>query len=204
MFDLGRREFITLLGMATVARPLAARAEPTKRHVIGWLGGSTPEAGARNLDALRQGLRDIGYLEGKNIEIVYRWANGDMSRQPALAGKQLALLLELVPRAKTIALLTRPTNPLHASMLQDAETAARSLGVKIENSPVVNAANIQAAFEKFKARGVDALVVLQDAMLFTQATEIVTLAAATRLPTIHGYREHVEMGGLMSYSVDVA
>jgi putative ABC transport system substrate-binding protein len=68
-----RRAFITLFGGAAVYWPVVANAETRNRPLIAWLGGSTPELGARNLDALRKGLTDVGYIEGKNIDILYRW-----------------------------------------------------------------------------------------------------------------------------------
>ena len=87
-----RREFISLVGGAAVSWPLAARAQqPRRRPLIGWLGGSSRAIATRNLNAFLQGLQDHGYVEGQNIDIVYRWADGDQARQPALA-KELASL----------------------------------------------------------------------------------------------------------------
>ena len=70
-----RREFITLLGGAVLERPLAARAQlPARMTRIGYLGFGTAAATADRVEALRAGLRDLGYLEGKNIVIDFRWA----------------------------------------------------------------------------------------------------------------------------------
>jgi putative ABC transport system substrate-binding protein len=70
-----RREFITLLGGAVLARPLAARAQqPARMMRIGYLGFGTAAATTDRVEALRAGLRDLGYLEGKNIVIDFRWA----------------------------------------------------------------------------------------------------------------------------------
>ena len=72
-----RREFITLLGGAVLAAPLAARAQqPARMARIGYLGFGTAAATADRVEALRAGLRDLGYLEGKNIVIDFRWAEG--------------------------------------------------------------------------------------------------------------------------------
>jgi putative tryptophan/tyrosine transport system substrate-binding protein len=81
-----RREFVALLGGAVVAWPVAARAQqPTKSYRIGMLETISASLNAAHLDAFRKGLRELGYVEGKNYTIEYRSADGHAERFPELA-----------------------------------------------------------------------------------------------------------------------
>src|SRR5215510_15081887 len=95
MLDLERRQFITLLGGAAVW-PLAARAQhPAKVARIGHLDLGPPSARASRVEALRAGLRDLGWIEGKNIVIEFRWADG-VQQLPRLAAELVRMNVDVI------------------------------------------------------------------------------------------------------------
>ena len=85
---IGRRQFITLLGGAAAARPLAARTQqPAMRPTIGFLGSGTPAVQGQWVAAFVQRLRELGWIEGRNLTIEYRWAEGSADRAAELAAE---------------------------------------------------------------------------------------------------------------------
>src|SRR5262249_868862 len=88
-----RREFLSLVGSAT-AWPLAARAQPSRFAVIGVLSPESSSTG--DIQGLREGLRDLGYVEGRNIRFEYRWSAGDFSRLPDMAAELVAMKVDVL------------------------------------------------------------------------------------------------------------
>jgi putative tryptophan/tyrosine transport system substrate-binding protein len=82
-----RREFITLFGSAAAAWPVAARAQQPATPVIGFLSARSPEDSTDPLAGFRRGLREGGFVEGQNVAIEFRWANGDYGRLPQMAAE---------------------------------------------------------------------------------------------------------------------
>src|SRR5437763_105337 len=84
---MNRRAFVTFVASG-IAWPAAARAQPKSTlPVIGFLNSATPELYQYNVAAFRQGLEEIGFIEGRNVVVEYRWARGDYDRLPALAAE---------------------------------------------------------------------------------------------------------------------
>ena len=94
---IGRRTFLATLGGAAAAWPLAVRAQQAgKMPRIGFLGAASPSTFASRLEGIRQGLRDFGYVEGTNIVIAYRWAEGHYERLPELAAELVRSNVDLI------------------------------------------------------------------------------------------------------------
>jgi putative ABC transport system substrate-binding protein len=254
-----RREFIALLGGAT-AWSLAARAQKPV-PVIGFLNGASPQAYALNVRGFLLGLRETGYIEGQNVAIEFRWAEGHYDRLPAMAAdlvdrqvaviaantsavpaattkipivfltandpveaglvkglnrpggnvtgvslisgalgaKQLEVLNEVVPAAKSIAFLVNRTNPNMELYIRGVQEAARTLAQEIQILNASTEAEIDAAF---RGRG-GALVVAPDGFFIGRSDQLAALALRNALPTMSPFREFTAAGGLMSYGVSL-
>jgi putative ABC transport system substrate-binding protein len=268
----GRRAFIAGLGGLLAAPAISLAQTPSRIPRIGYLsvGSASDPRRAALLDAFRQGLRDLGYVENKNIRIEARFAEGTYERLPTLAaelvglapdvivaystpatravrdatkaipivmsavvdpvatglvaglgrpggnvtglslmspeiiGKQIQLLMELIPKLSRVAILWNPSNPSNAPQLREAELAAQTLRVQLQPLEARDGHALDGAFVAMTRERAGALVVLVDGLLVDHRVAIARLAAKTRVPAVYGLREHVEAGGFMFYGASTA
>jgi ABC-type uncharacterized transport system substrate-binding protein len=254
---------LTLLPLLVV--PSAAKAqEAGKVARIGVLSSSPSDP---LVEAFRQGLRELGYVEGRNIIVEYRWAEGRIERLPGLAadlvrlkvdlivassqgavaarhatttipivmpiitdpvrlglvaslakpggnatgfatqndelpGKWIELVKETLPKVSRVAILVQPTYD-GGVQLKASESAARSLGVRLQPLKVERPEDFVTAFTEVQKSRAEALIVSSSPLFYLHRTRLVEFAAKHRLPTVYHQSEFVvASGGLMSYGPD--
>jgi ABC-type uncharacterized transport system substrate-binding protein len=270
MSHMRRREFITLLGGAAAAWPLVGLAQVSiRRPLVAVLHGQSLAAASHYERALAQRMQELGYVAGRDVDIVWRYADGDVTRGPALADelvrlkpdvvvtsntqlaiamkqatttipivalnitdpvafgliasharpggnvtgilattdtlpeKQLALAAEIVGGTAKMGMLIDAGFQAHAIHRRSAEAAAAALAIQIVPVEVRLPDDLDTAFQSLTRERVDSVLVLQDPMFLNERRRIAMLALAARLPTMFGFRGHVEAGGLMSYGIEL-
>jgi putative tryptophan/tyrosine transport system substrate-binding protein len=267
-----RRAFITLLGGAAAAWPLATRAQQPAMPVIGFLGSESPTRVTNLLPFFHDGLRELGFVEGRNVRIEYRWAEGQNHRLPdlardlvrrevsviaapattpgalaakaatetipiviftagdpialglvaslnkpggnvtgttssagELAPKRLELMREVMPQATILAFLINPTNPvLMETTTNEAQAAAKTLGVELQITYARTEQDFDAVFAKLPQLQASGLVIAVDSFFTARREQLGRLALRHRVPAIYQSRDFAEAGGLMSYGGSVA
>jgi putative ABC transport system substrate-binding protein len=121
---------------------------------------------------------------------------------PELSAKRLDLLKEVVPGVSRVAILWNPTNPSNASQLRATKLVAQALGMQLQLLEVRGPQDFESGFRAATRGHAGALITLDDLLIYTRRTQIVALAAKSRLPAIYGWSKFAEAGGLMSYGPD--
>jgi putative tryptophan/tyrosine transport system substrate-binding protein len=114
-------------------------------------------------------------------------------------GKGLELLMEAVPSVRRVGVLVNPANPAHAIVIRDLQAVSGSLGIELDVREIRGPDELEGIFSEIVRTGAGGLLVLPDVVTITYRSRVAELAAKHRLPSVHGFRESVEAGGLMSY-----
>ena len=128
---------------------------------------------------------------------------GILTSLDTLPGKQLEIGLEAIPGVNKVGFLNDATNPaLAAGVTPPVEAAAASLKIKLIHSDIYSADDLDAALQSLSREHVGLVFVPQSPLFFTERSRIAALAIAAHLPTLYGFRQHVEAGGLISYNIN--
>jgi putative tryptophan/tyrosine transport system substrate-binding protein len=185
--ELVQRQVSVIVVLETTNGALAAKAA-TQTIPIVFMQGA---------DAVRIGLVDSLNRPGGNV-------TGFDLLLAETAGKRLELLLDLVPRARTIAYLRNPSNPVYAeSELREVQAAAQAVGMRLLLVNASRLSEIETAFADLVKQRVDALQVSGDGFLLTHPDQIVALAARNAIPAMYAWRQAMAVGGLVSYGTNI-
>jgi hypothetical protein len=159
-----------VVALTLLAAPVATNAQPTGTvYRIGLL--SSVSASRPPVEAFRQGLRELGWVEGQNV------------------------VIETIPKIRLVAILWNPANPAQALAIRDVKLAARSVGVQLQLLEARGPSELDDAFATMAKQRVEALLVVPDAMFVVHRARLADLEARYRLPSMHGLPPNVEAGG---------
>jgi putative ABC transport system substrate-binding protein len=147
-------------------------------------------------DEIRLGLAASDARPGGTV-------TGLLMRVEGMAGKQVELAIETVPAATRIGILFNPTSADGPAQRREVDAATFARSVQADFAEARTLAEIESAFQQFVRDQINAVIVLYDAIFFTDRRHIAELAAAARLPVIYSARDHVDAGGLISYGVSL-
>jgi putative ABC transport system substrate-binding protein len=212
------------VALCLLAVPLAADAQPAATHRLGFLSPASPPTLATRVEALKAGLADLGYREGRDYTIEYRWAEGQDTRLPGMAadlvklkvslilihgsanpetsGKRLELLKEVVPGLARVALLWNSRNPVSTPEVKETLDAARALGLQVQSISVSDPGEYRNAFTAMTRERAQGLVILSDATFYGRRRELALLAQSHSLPAIAWAGELATEGILLGYGPD--
>jgi len=259
-----RRKFIlSFAGFALIATRAAHSQQAAKRPVVGFLVAGTQASHGAWVAAFAQRLAELGWTEGRNVKIEYRWAAGDTQQmtefaaefvhqkvdvivttaygvvaakqatsaipivfaaysdpvtsglveslarpggnvtgltvQPSdLNSKRLELLREIIPNVRRVAALVNTSGSGAAEQLIGIRAAASALNLEISIVEIRTAEDIEPALASIKGR-TDALYVFSEPLTNANRYQIIKVATVSKIPTLFGFREFVDAGGLMSY-----
>jgi putative ABC transport system substrate-binding protein len=175
------------LSLAAASGPAVAAKNATTR---------IPIVAPALADAVHLGLIGSYAHPGGNV-------TGIMPYVAGLPAKKVELAREVVPGLHSIGVLANSNDPKGPPQLQELEAAGQAVGLQIIAREARSPDDLQRAFGDLVDRGVGVIIVLQTSMLLSERRRVAALAEAKQLPTIYGYREHVDEGGLISYGVDL-
>jgi putative tryptophan/tyrosine transport system substrate-binding protein len=184
--ELVRLNVDIIVGIGTLA-PLAAKRATTTIPIVMTAAG----------DPLGSGLVASLARPGGNV-------TGMSLMAPDLGGKRLELLKELLPRLARVAVLWNAANPYPALVFKETQTAGRTLGVEVQSLEVRGPVDFDGAFEALRRQHPDALITVEDPLTFNYRKVIADFATVQLLPTLHGFKEDVAAGALMSYGANLA
>jgi putative ABC transport system substrate-binding protein len=184
--ELVRLNIDVIVGVGTLA-PLAAKRATTTIPIVMTAAG----------DPLGSGLVDSLARPGGNV-------TGMSLMAPDLGGKRLELLKELLPRLARVAVLWNAANPYPALVFKETQAAGRTLGIEVQSLEVRGPDDFEGAFEALRRQRPDALITVEDPLTFNYMKLIADFGAGQLLPTLHGFREDVAVGALMSYGANLA